>query len=111
MGGLAEMQLADAIEAMSKRDLERAAQVTAADQRSTIWSAGRSGGHVRMLALRQPMASDLREIVGALKAASMLERIGDYAKNVAKRDGSAGRNAAGAVGANGRPHWASWRSR
>ncbi len=38
-----------------------------------------------MLALRQPMAQDLREIVGALKAASMLERIGDYAKNVAKR--------------------------
>ena len=38
-----------------------------------------------MLALRQPMARDLREIVGALKAASMLERIGDYAKNVAKR--------------------------
>jgi phosphate transport system protein len=38
-----------------------------------------------MLALRQPMARDLREIVGALKAAGMLERIGDYAKNVAKR--------------------------
>jgi phosphate transport system protein len=40
---------------------------------------------IAMLALRQPMATDLREVVGALKTAGMLERIGDYAKNVAKR--------------------------
>ena len=86
MGGLAEVQLADAIEAMSRRDLELAARVTAGDAaHRRSGSAGRSGGGRRMLALRQPMAKDLREIVGALKIASMLERIGDYAKNVAKR--------------------------
>ena len=85
MGGLAEMQLADAIEAMSQRDLERAAKVTAADQRIDDLEVLVDQEAVSLLALRQPMARDLREIVGALKAASMLERIGDYAKNVAKR--------------------------
>jgi hypothetical protein len=40
---------------------------------------------VRMLALRQPMAQDLREVVAAIKIASDIERIGDYAKNIAKR--------------------------
>ena len=85
MGGLAEAQLADAIEAMSKRDLEKAARITAEDQRIDELEALVDHEAVAMLALRQPMARDLREIVGALKAASMLERIGDYAKNVAKR--------------------------
>lgn len=85
MGGLAEVQLADAIEAMGKRDLERAAKITAADQRIDDLEVLVDQEAVALLALRQPMARDLREIVGALKAASMLERIGDYAKNVAKR--------------------------
>ena len=85
MGGLAEVQLAGAIEAMGKRDLERAASVTAADQRIDDLESLVDQEAIALLALRQPMAKDLREIVGALKAASMLERIGDYAKNVAKR--------------------------
>jgi phosphate transport system protein len=85
MGGMAEVQLAAAIDAMSRRDLERAARITAADQRIDDLEALVDQEVVAMLALRQPMAKDLREIVGALKAASMLERIGDYAKNVAKR--------------------------
>lgn len=85
MGGLAEVQLADAIEAMSRRDLEKAARITAADQRIDDLEALVDQEAIAMLALRQPMARDLREIVGAFKAASMLERIGDYAKNVAKR--------------------------
>jgi phosphate transport system protein len=85
MGGLAEMQLAEAIEAMSKRDLEEAARVTAGDQRIDDLEMLVDHEAVAMLALRQPMARDLREIIGALKTASMLERIGDYAKNVAKR--------------------------
>jgi phosphate transport system protein len=85
MGGLAEAQLADAIDAMSKRDLDKAARVTADDQRIDDLELLVDQEAIAMLALRQPMAKDLREIVGALRAASMLERIGDYAKNVAKR--------------------------
>ena len=85
MGGLAEAQLADAIDAMSKRDLEKAARITADDQRIDDLEMLVDQEAIAMLALRQPMAKDLREIVGALRAASMLERIGDYAKNVAKR--------------------------
>ncbi len=85
MGGLAEVQLADAIEAMSKRDLEQAERTTAADQRIDELEVLVDQEAIALLALRQPMAMDLREIVGALKAAGMLERIGDYAKNVAKR--------------------------
>jgi phosphate transport system protein len=85
MGGLAEAQLAAAIEAMSHRDLEKAARITADDQRIDDLEVLIDEQAIAMLALRQPMARDLREIVGALKAAGMLERIGDYAKNVAKR--------------------------
>lgn len=85
MGGLAEVQLADAIEAMLRRDLDKAARVTAADERIDELEALVDQEAVAMLALRQPLAKDLREIVGALKASGMLERIGDYAKNVAKR--------------------------
>ncbi|MBK8175052.1 MAG: phosphate signaling complex protein PhoU [Rhodospirillales bacterium] len=85
MGGLAEVQLAKAIDAMSKRDLERAARITADDQRIDDLELLVDQEAVAMLALRQPMAKDLREIIGALKTAGMLERVGDYAKNVAKR--------------------------
>jgi phosphate transport system protein len=85
MGGLAEAQLAEALEAMRQRDLERAGRLTAGDQQIDDLELLVAHEAVAMLALRQPMAKDLREIVGALKAASMLERIGDYAKNVAKR--------------------------
>ena len=85
MGGLAEAQLADAIDAMSYRDLDKAARIIADDQRIDDLELLVDQEAIAMLALRQPMARDLREIVGALKAASMLERIGDYAKNVAKR--------------------------
>jgi phosphate transport system protein len=42
---------------------------------------------VRVIALRAPMADDLREVIAALKIAGILERIGDYAKNIAKRTG------------------------
>jgi phosphate transport system protein len=85
MGGLAEAQLAGAIDAMSKRDVEKAARITADDQRIDQLEMLIDHEAISLLALRQPMATDLREVVGALKAAGMLERIGDYAKNVAKR--------------------------
>ena len=85
MGGLAETQLAAAIEAVMKRDSRLAADVVEADGRVDQLEQDIEGLAVRLLALRQPMAVDLRQIVAALKTASDLERIADYAANVAKR--------------------------
>ena len=85
MGGMAESQLADAIEAVVKRDSELAAQVIQADDKVDQLERDLDNLAVRLLALRQPMARDLREVVAALKIASDLERICDYAANVAKR--------------------------
>ncbi len=85
MGGMAEVQLADALDAVSKRDEEKAARVVAGDKRIDELEQEVDSSALRLLALRQPMADDLRAVVTALKTASIVERIGDYAKNVAKR--------------------------
>ncbi|MCG8360729.1 MAG: phosphate signaling complex protein PhoU [Kiloniellales bacterium] len=85
MGGLAEAALSNAIEALSKRDEELAARVVANDERIDALEHELNDAAVAVLARRQPMANDLRVVVCALKIASDLERIGDYAKNVAKR--------------------------
>ncbi len=85
MGGLAEAQLQAAIEALTRRDAELAQRVVGADARIDEVEHQVSNAAVRMLALRQPMARDLRAAVAALKISSDIERIGDYAANVAKR--------------------------
>ena len=85
MGGLAESQLADAIEAVIKRDSELAARVIQDDDKVDQLERDLDNLAIRLLALRQPMARDLREIVAALKIAADIERICDYAANVAKR--------------------------
>ena len=85
MGGMAESQLATAIEALIKRDGELAARVVQQDAAIDALEERLNQDAVRLLALRQPMADDLREVVAALKISSDLERIGDYAKNIAKR--------------------------
>jgi len=85
MGGLAETQLATAIDAVMKRDSRLATEVVEADARVDQLEAEVEQLAVRLLALRQPMAVDLRQILAALKTASELERIADYAANVAKR--------------------------
>lgn len=85
MGGLAESQLETAIQAIVRRDADLATRVVAADDRLDQYESQIDADAVRTLALRQPMAGDLREIVAALKIASDLERIGDYAANLAKR--------------------------
>ena len=85
MGGLAETQLASAIEAVVKRDSRMAAEVVEADARIDQLEHDIEGLVLRLLALRQPMAIDLRQIFAALKISSDLERIADYAANVAKR--------------------------
>jgi phosphate transport system protein len=85
MGGLAESQLAGAIDAVVKRDSELAASVVESDAKVDQLQRDSDNLAIRLLALRQPMARDLREIFAALKIASDLERIADYAANVAKR--------------------------
>ena len=85
MGGCAEKQLSDSIEALVTRDHERALRIVAAD--TTIDELQRSIEEraVATIATRQPMAVDLRDIMGVLRIANELERIGDLAKNVSRR--------------------------
>jgi phosphate transport system protein len=85
MGGLAESQIAAAMDAVARRDSELAASVIESDQKVDQLERDVDNQAVRLLALRQPMGRDLREIVAAMKIGSDLERICDYAANVAKR--------------------------
>ncbi len=85
MGGAAESQLQAAIQCVMRRDPDAAGNVVRGDEKLDRLETEIDAAAVRMLALRQPMATDLREIISALKIASDLERIGDYAANVAKR--------------------------
>jgi phosphate transport system protein len=85
MGGLAEAQMVNAIQALTRRDNDLASRVVSSDARIDAMEQEINDRAVRLLALRQPMADDLRNIVGAFKIASDLERIGDYASNVGKR--------------------------
>jgi phosphate transport system protein len=85
MGGLAESQLAAAVDAVSRRDSALAARVIEGDAAVDELERELDNLAIRLLALRQPMARDLREIFAALKIGSDLERICDYAANVAKR--------------------------
>jgi phosphate transport system protein len=85
MGGLAEKQIADSVDALAKRDSDRAERVIAADAAIDALQREIEERSVLTIARRQPMAVDLREVVGALRIANDLERIGDLAKNIAKR--------------------------
>lgn len=85
MGGLVEAQLANSIQAIAKRDDALAAQCVEADKAIDDLEDQVEALTLRMLALRQPVAHDLRQILSALKISHDLERMGDYATNVAKR--------------------------
>jgi phosphate transport system protein len=85
MGGLAEKQVADSIDALARRDIESAQRVIAADPGIDMLQREIEDHAVLTIARRQPMAIDLRDIVGALRVSNDLERIGDLAKNIAKR--------------------------
>lgn len=85
MGGMAEAQVEAAVQAVIRRDSDLAQQVVAGDARIDAYERQIDAEAVRLLALRQPMAQDLREIVSALKIGADLERVGDYAANIAKR--------------------------
>jgi phosphate transport system protein len=87
MGGRAEAAIKGAMEALVKRDLDLARKVIEDDKAIDRLETEVEKLVVRIIALRAPMADDLRDVVAALKIAAVLERIGDYGKNIAKRVG------------------------
>jgi phosphate transport system protein len=84
MGGLAEVAIAESMDALVRGE-ELAEAGGRRDKRIDALEAEVDKLAVRIIALRAPMADDLREVIAALKIAGVLERIGDYAKNIAKR--------------------------
>jgi phosphate transport system protein len=85
MGGLVEQQVADSIRAVANRDIGLAQAVVGRDQKLDQLQVEIEKKAIRMIALRQPVAQDLRRTVAAMKLAWNLERTGDQAKNIAKR--------------------------
>jgi len=85
MGGLVEKQLLEATNALRREDRALAKQVLKGDKRINKLEARLNENAIKILALRQPVATDLRNVVMTLKMASHLERIGDYTKNMARR--------------------------
>ncbi len=84
MGGLAEVSINEAMDALVRGNRDLAAGVVERDRRIDSIEAEVDKLAVRIIALRAPMADDLREVIAALKIAGVIERIGDYAKNIAK---------------------------
>jgi len=85
MGGIAERLVADSVAALARLDQFQAQRVVEADRRLDELQRRIEEEAVLLIARRQPMASDLREIVAALRISIDLERVGDLAKNIAKR--------------------------
>ena len=85
MGGLAEAQVADAVSSVVKRNQDLAASVVVRDDKLDEAERDIERKTIRLIALRQPVADDLRRAVAAMKVANNLERCGDLAKNIAKR--------------------------
>lgn len=85
MGGVVETQIADAVVALVSRDAELGDRVRKGDRHVDELETVIDSAVVSVLALRQPQAQDLRAVVAVLKISTNLERIGDYAKNIAKR--------------------------
>jgi phosphate transport system protein len=85
MGGRAEAAIENAMTALQRQDLVLAAQVVADDKRIDAIEAEVEKLVIQVIALRAPMANDLRDVIAALKIVGVVERIGDYAKNIAKR--------------------------
>jgi phosphate transport system protein len=85
MGGRAESALENAMTALVRRDKTLALKTVNEDPKIDLLESQVEKLVVQTIALRAPMANDLREVVAALKIAGVIERIGDYAKNIAKR--------------------------
>src|SRR5215470_1818937 len=87
MGGLVERQIAEALGALANRDQQRGRRVVAADAAIDLMQRAIEERAIETIARRQPVAVDLRQVVGMLRIANELERIGDLAKNIGKRVG------------------------
>lgn len=87
MGGLSEVAIQEALDALVRGDEELADRIIARDKKIDELEMEVDKLAVRIIALRAPMADDLREVIAALKIAGVVERIGDYAKNIARRIG------------------------
>lgn len=85
MGGLAEQAIEQAVAALVRGDLTAAARVVEGDRRIDALEEEVEGLAVQLIALRAPMADDLREVLTGMKFANTLERVADHAKNIAKR--------------------------
>ena len=87
MGGLAEVAIQEAMDALVRGDEELAEGIVARDKKLDSLETEVDKLAVQIIALRAPMADDLREVIAAFKIAGVVERIGDYSKNIAKRIG------------------------
>ncbi|WP_036839245.1 phosphate signaling complex protein PhoU [Pleomorphomonas oryzae] len=85
IGGLAERAVGDAVQALTRLDIDLAQRVILGDKELDRLQREIEDKAILVIARRQPMASDLREIVGAMRIANDIERVGDLAKNIAKR--------------------------
>jgi phosphate transport system protein len=85
MGGLAEHAIRESMRCLVQRDLDGAERVVADDKKLDALEIETEKRAIRLIALRAPMAGDLRDVVAAMKISSVVERIGDYAKNISKR--------------------------
>ncbi len=85
MGGLAERQIADSVQALVDRDVELGERVITMDPAIDALQREIEEKAILTIARRQPMAVDLRECIGALRVCNDLERIGDHAKHIGKR--------------------------
>ena len=84
MGGLAELSVQESLDAIVNGDEDLGNRVIARDKEIDALEMEIDRLAVRTIALRAPMADDLREVIAALKIAGVVERIGDYSKNIAK---------------------------
>jgi len=85
MGSFAEAAIEEAMRCLVQRDAAAARELVAGDQQLDDLEAEAERRVVELIALRAPMADDLRDVVASLKIAGVVERIGDYAKNIARR--------------------------
>jgi len=85
MGGLAEHAIRESMRCLVQHDLDGAAKVVEDDKKLDALEIETERRAVQLIALRAPMAADLRDVVAAMKISSVVERIGDYAKNICKR--------------------------
>lgn len=85
MGAIAEKMMGDAIKALEQRDMTRARRIITSDQRLDLLQHAIEEEALRMLVRRAPVAVDLRDTISAIRISGDIERIGDLAKNIAKR--------------------------